>query len=153
MTEPLRVLIIEDRPSDAELMVLRLEDEGFDPEWVRVETEAAYVAKLDAMPDLILSDWSLPRFSGLQALHLLRETGLDIPFVIVSGGIGEEAAVDAVHQGADDYVFKDRLARLGPAIRRALEAKRLRDERRRVESSTAAQRASPWPTSTARSSP
>jgi diguanylate cyclase (GGDEF)-like protein/PAS domain S-box-containing protein len=133
MTEPLRVLIIEDRPSDAELMVLRLEDEGFDPEWVRVETEAAYVAKLDAMPDLILSDWSLPRFSGLQALHLLRETGLDIPFVIVSGGIGEEAAVDAVHQGADDYVFKDRLARLGPAIRRALEAKRLRDERRRVE--------------------
>ena len=130
MTEPLRVLIVEDRPSDAELMVLRLEDEGFNPEWVRVETEAAYVAELDAAPDLILSDWSLPRFSGLRALRAVRGRGQDTPLVIVSGNIGEEAAVDALHEGADDYVLKDRLARLGPAVRRALEAKRQRDQQR-----------------------
>jgi diguanylate cyclase (GGDEF)-like protein/PAS domain S-box-containing protein len=133
MTEPLRVLIVEDRPSDAELMVLQLEDEGFDPESVRVENGPDYLAALDSSWDVILSDWRLPRFSGLQALHLLRETGLDIPFVIVSGGIGEEAAVDAVHQGADDYVFKDRLARLGPAVRRAVERTRRRVEQRRAD--------------------
>jgi diguanylate cyclase (GGDEF)-like protein/PAS domain S-box-containing protein len=133
MTEPLRVLIVEDRPSDAELMVVRLEDEGFIPEAVRVETGPDYLAALDSSWGVILSDWSLPRFSGMQALRLLRETGLDIPFVIVSGSVGEEAAVDALHEGADDYVLKDRLARLGPAVRRALEAKRLRDEQRRAE--------------------
>ena len=133
MTQPLRVLIVEDRPSDAELMALCLEDEGFDPEWVRVETEAEFLVVLDAAPDLILSDWSLPTFSGLRALQAVRGRGLDVPFVIVSGNVGEETAVDALHQGADDYVLKDRLARLGPAVRRALEAKRLRDEQRRAE--------------------
>ncbi len=133
MTEPLRVLIIEDRPSDAELMILRLEDEGFSTEAVRVQTGPDYLAALDSSWDVILSDWSLPRFSGLQALHLLHETGLDIPFVIVSGSVGEEAAIDALHEGADDYVLKDRLARLGPAVRRALETKRRRDEQRRTD--------------------
>jgi diguanylate cyclase (GGDEF)-like protein/PAS domain S-box-containing protein len=130
VTEPLRVLIVEDRPSDAELMALRLEDEGFDPVWERVETEEEYLAALAIGPDVILSDWRLPLFSGLRALGLLREERLDIPFVIVSGSIGEEAAVDAVHGGAEDYVLKDRLARLGPAVRRARERKRMRDERR-----------------------
>ncbi|HSW43813.1 MAG TPA: EAL domain-containing protein [Patescibacteria group bacterium] len=133
MTEPLRVLIVEDRPSDAELMVLRLEEEGFAPDWVRVEDESAYLAELEARPDLILSDWSLPRFSCLGALRAVRRQGLDIPFVIVSGSVGEEAAIDALHEGADDYVLKDRLARLGPAVRRALEAKGLRDAQRRSE--------------------
>ena len=133
MTEPLRVLIVEDRPSDAELMVLHLEDEGFVPEWVRVETEETYAAELDAAPDLILSDWSLPTFSGLRALRAVRGRGLDTPFVIVSGSVGEEAAIDALHEGADDYVLKDRLARLGQAVRRALEAKRLRNVQWRAE--------------------
>ena len=133
MTGPVRVLIVEDRHSDAELMILRLEDEGFIPEAVRVETGPDYLAALDSSWDVILSDWSLPRFSGLQALRLLRKTGRDIPFVIVSGSVGEEAAVDALHEGADDYVLKDRLARLGPAVRRALEARRLRDEQRGAE--------------------
>jgi diguanylate cyclase (GGDEF)-like protein/PAS domain S-box-containing protein len=128
VTERLRVLIVEDRSSDADLMVLCLEDEGFDPEWVRVEAEAAYVAQLDAAPDLILSDWSLPRFSGLRALRAVRGRGQDTPFVIVSGSVGEETAIDAMHEGADDCVLKDRLARLGPAVRRALEAKRQRDQ-------------------------
>jgi diguanylate cyclase (GGDEF)-like protein/PAS domain S-box-containing protein len=131
--ETLRVLLVEDRPSDAELMLLRLEDEGFNPQVVRVETEAAYVAGLDTTPDLILSDWHLPMFSGLRALQVIRARDEDIPFVIVSGAVGEEVAIDAMHQGADDYVLKDRLARLGPAVRRALEAKRLRDDRRRAD--------------------
>ena len=134
MTEQLRVLILEDRPGDADLMVQRLEDEGFDPRWVRVETEAAYVAELEATPDLILAAWSAARFSGLQALHAVRGRGLDIPFVIVSGSVGDEVAVEALHEGADDYVLKDRLARLGPAVRRAVEGRRLREEQRWAES-------------------
>ena len=133
MRELIRVLIVEDRPSDAELMAARLEDEGFAPVWERVETEGAYLAALAIRPDIILSDWRLPQFSGLRALSLLRERQLDIPFVIVSGNIGEEAAVDAVHGGAEDYVLKDRLVRLGPAVRRAQERRRLRDERRAAD--------------------
>ena len=133
MTTPLRVLIVEDMPDDAELMVLRLVQEGFQPDWRRVETEADYLAALETRPDLILADWSLPQFSGLRALKLMREHGLDTPFVIVSGSIGEEAAVDALREGASDYVLKDRPARLGPALRRALQEKSLREERKRAE--------------------
>ncbi len=134
MTRLLRVLLVEDRPSDAELIVLRLEEEGLDFEWSVVDAEAAYLAALDVAPDLILSDWNLPEFGGLRALELMRDRGLDIPFVIVSGTIGEEVAVDAIHRGADDYVLKDRLGRLGSAVNGALERKRLRDDQRRAES-------------------
>jgi CheY-like chemotaxis protein len=133
MTKSLRVLIVEDTPDDAELMILRLVEEGFQPDCWRVQTEADYLTALDTPPDLILADWSLPQFSGLRALHLMRQRGLDIPFVLVSGSIGEEAAVDALRHGADDYVLKDRPARLGQAVRRALEEKRLREERRQAE--------------------
>lgn len=127
----LRVLIVEDNPDDAELMAMHLLEEGFQPDWQRVEGEAAYLSALETPPDLILADWSLPQFSGLRALHLLHERGLDIPFIIVSGSIGEEAAVDALRQGTYDYVLKDRLGRLGPAVRRALEEKSLRSEHER----------------------
>ena len=116
----LKVLIVEDQPFDAELMVLRLQDEGFAFDWQRVQTEADYLAALHPTPDLILSDWRMPRFSGLRALELLRGHGCDIPFIIVSGSIGEEAAIDAIRCGASDYVLKDRPARLGEAVRRAL---------------------------------
>lgn len=131
MTTPLRVLIVEDNADDAELMALRLREEGFLFDWQRVESEAAYLSALETSPELILADWSLPQFSGLRALHLLRERGYDIPFIIVSGSIGEEAAVDALRQGAYDYVLKERLGRLGQAVRRALEEKSLRNEHRR----------------------
>ncbi len=133
MTEPMRILLVEDQPADAELISLRLEDEGFEFTWSRVDTEAAYLTALDEGPDLILSDWSLPTFSGMRALRAMRDRGLDIPFVIVSGCIGEEAAIDAVHRGAADYVLKDRLARLGSAVSGALERQRLRDEQRRAD--------------------
>ncbi|MFI5042416.1 MAG: response regulator, partial [Acidimicrobiales bacterium] len=133
MSQPLRVLIVEDRPSDAEALALRLEEEGFEPRWVRVDAEAAYLAELAVAPDLILSDWTLPHFSGLRALRSVRGRGMDTPFVIVSGSVGEETAIDAMHEGADDYVLKDRLARLGPAVRRALDNRRSRDDRRRAD--------------------
>ena len=129
MKQPLQVLLVEDSPADAELAAIRRDDEGFAAVCVRVDTEAAYVSALRSGPDIILSDWNLPRFSGLRALELLGELRLTIPFVILSGYIGEEAAVDAVRSGADDYVLKDRPARLGSAVRGALARKRLRDER------------------------
>jgi diguanylate cyclase (GGDEF)-like protein/PAS domain S-box-containing protein len=130
---PLRVLVVEDRPPDAELVALRLEDDGFDLDWSRVDTEAAYLAALEDGPDLILSDWNLPGFGGLQALSLMLDRGLDIPFVIVSGTVGEEVAIDALQRGASDYVLKDRPARLGSAVRGALDRHRLRTERKLAE--------------------
>jgi PAS domain S-box-containing protein len=128
----IRVVIVEDRPSDAELMVLGLEAEGYAPEWQRVETGSALTAALETHPDLVLSDWSMPRFSGLEALQIVRERDPEIPFILVSGSIGEEAAVDALHRGADDYILKDRMARLGPAVRSVLDAQRKRAEQRRT---------------------
>ena len=133
MSMPLHVLIVEDTPTDAELMVMRLSAEGFQFNWQVVQTEADYLTALEAFPDLILADWSLPQFSGLRALQLRRERNLDIPFIIVSGSIGEEAAIDALRQGASDYVLKDRPARLGPAVRRAQEDHRLQVEKQQAE--------------------
>src|SRR6266536_2111600 len=94
MGEPIRVLIVEDNPADAELMVRALRQAGFAPEWERVETEADYLAGLDAAPEVILSDSSLPRFDGIQALDLLKQRGLAIPFVLVSGRMEEDRAVE-----------------------------------------------------------
>ncbi len=133
MTEGLRVLIVEDSPDDAELIVLQLRQEGFDVQARQVEDEAHYLAALLEGADLILADWSLPRFSGRRALQIMREQQLDIPFIIISGSIGEESAVEALHQGAYDYLLKDRSARLGPAVRNALEQKQLREDRRRMD--------------------
>ncbi len=133
MTTPLRVLIVEDKPADAELIVLRLAKEGFKLDWKRVQTEADFIASLETNWDLVLADWSLPQFSGLRALQLVRARGLEIPFIIVSGAIGEEAAIDAMHKGADDYLLKDRPERLGLAVHQALAQKESREERKRAE--------------------
>jgi len=130
---PLRLLILEDRPDDAELMVYALRRAGFKPDWRRVETEADYLAQLHEGLDLILADYHLPRFNALRALRLLQERGLDIPFIVVTGAIGEEAAVECMRRGATDYLLKDRLARLGLAVMGALQQKRLRDERRQAQ--------------------
>ena len=133
MNQPLRLLIVEDYADDAELMVMRLEEEGFSPAWQRVETEEGYLKALEERPDLILADWKLPQFSGLRALELLKEQGLDIPFFLVSGSIGEEAAIDALHKGASDYILKDRSKRLGQSVRRALESRRYQAEKKETE--------------------
>jgi len=130
---PLRILIVEDTPHDAELVVLHLRREGFEPDWIRVDTEAAYLAALDPGFDVILSDFNLPTFGPVRALELLRESGLDIPLIVVSGSIGEDIAVSLLKQGAADYLLKDRLMRLGQAIQRVIEERLVQREKRHTE--------------------
>lgn len=122
--QPLRVLIVEDNPVDAELMIRELKRSGFEPTWHRVDTEAEYLRRLEESPEIILADYSLPQFSAPRALDLYLERRLEVPFVVVSGTIGEEAAVAIVKQGATDYLLKNRLARLGPLVTRALQGLR-----------------------------
>ena len=133
MSISIRVLILEDRPEDAELMVHELRRSQFEPDWRRVDTESEYNAHLGWQPDLILSDYNMPLLSAPRALELLQELNLDLPFIVVSGAIGEDVAVAMMRQGATDYLLKDRLARLGPAVRHALAEKKLREETRKAK--------------------
>ncbi|MDH7489966.1 MAG: PAS domain S-box protein, partial [Anaerolineae bacterium] len=132
MAESLRVLVLEDRPEDAELMLRELQRAGYEPDWKCVAAEREFAESLSERWDVILADYVLPEFNAVQALQRMRERGLDVPFILVTGSVGEEVAVDCMQAGAADYVFKDRLARLGPAVQRALERKRARDERRQA---------------------
>lgn len=132
MPATLRVLILEDRAADAELMLHELRRAGYALESVRVDTEADFLAHLDPEPEVILADYTLPQFEAKSALRLLQDHGLDIPCIIVTGSVSEEAAVECMKSGAADYLLKDRLVRLGPAVAQALEAKRLREEKRRL---------------------
>src|SRR5215208_6175796 len=131
----LRVLLVEDSEDDALLLVRMLRRGGYDPAWERVDTPAAMEAALDGGGwDLIISDHSMPAFSSLAALGLLRRKGfVDLPFIIVSGRIGEDAAVSAMKAGAQDYLMKDNLARLNSAIDRELRDAEVRRERRHAE--------------------
>ena len=133
MKRPLRVLLVEDRDSDAEIVLRELRNGGFAPEWERVETEAGFLDSLQRDFDIILSDYSMPQFDGLRALALVKRRAPEIPFILVSGTMGEETAVAAMKQGATDYLLKDRLARLGPAVSRALEQTGLRRHKARAE--------------------
>jgi len=130
---PLRVLILEDRPEDAELMFHELRKSGFAPDGERLETETAFVKALQWRPQVILADYRMPQLDAVRALQLLQAEGLDIPFIVVSGAIGEDLAVAIMRQGATDYLLKDRLKRLGTAVKRALEEKQLRDDKRKAE--------------------
>src|SRR2546421_8296376 len=122
MSEPLRVLIVEDRPDDGALVAKHLHDAGFNAVWERVDTEAGFVARLPTGFDLIIADYSLPQFSAPRALEILKGLDLDIPFIVVSGTVGEDAAVAAMRGGAHDYVFKGNLSRLRPAVEREVRA-------------------------------
>jgi PAS domain S-box-containing protein len=133
MSQSLRVLLVEDNPDDAKMVLRELNRSGFDATLERVETEAAFLGSLDDKVDLVLSDYAMPEFDGMSALELLKKNGLEIPFIIVSGSIGEDIAVEAMRQGAADYLLKDRLARLGPAVHQALEKTRLRKERHQAQ--------------------
>jgi signal transduction histidine kinase len=133
MSQNIKILIVEDSPNDTELVVRELYRAGFDPHWLRVETEADYLANLGSGLDLILSDYAMPQFSGLRALALLKQSGLEIPFIIVSGTIGEETAVITMQQGAADYLLKDRIGRLGPAVSHALKEIEERHKHKRLE--------------------
>ncbi|MGE5659499.1 MAG: EAL domain-containing protein [Actinomycetota bacterium] len=136
---PLRLLMVEDSKTDAELILQALCQAGFAPTWQCVKTEAEYITCLEAISscsynhqclyDVILSDYNLSQFNVLRGLYLLRQTKLDLPFIIVTNAISEEVAITCMKQGATDYLLKDRLARLGPAIRSALQAKQLRGEK------------------------
>src|SRR5512138_432575 len=134
MATPLHVLIVEDSPDDAALIVLELRRGGFEPDATRVDTAEAMLAALENQTwDLIIADYVLPHFSGLASLKLLQDRGLDLPCIIVSGKVGEDAAVAAMRGGAHDYVVKGQLARLIPAIKRELIEARIRLERKRDE--------------------
>src|SRR5919112_5221307 len=135
MDVPLRVLLVEDSENDALLLVRGLRRGGYDPTWERVDTPAAMEAALDGRGwDLVISDHSMPNFSSSAALRLLRGKGfVDLPFIIVSGQIGEDAAVSAMKAGAHDYIMKDNLARLNSAIERELRDAEVRRSRREAE--------------------
>lgn len=132
MSRALKVLIAEDNPPDAELVVRELRRAGFEPHWQRVDTEPAYMQHLHAELDLVLSDYEMPQFSGLRALELLKQSRFEVPFIIVSGTIGEDTAVAAMKLGVSDYLLKDRLGRLGAAVTHALAENRLHRERRKT---------------------
>jgi DNA-binding NtrC family response regulator len=117
----LSILLVEDSEGDAQLLLRALRRADYEPDVEIVQTEKQMAEALRKRHwDLVLSDWVLPEFSGLEALRLHRNSGLRIPFIIVSGRIGIEAAVEAMRAGADDYVLKDQLEKLVPAVERAL---------------------------------
>src|SRR5258708_2695067 len=130
MPQPLKVLIVEDNPVDGELVVRELGRLGVGHEWEGVEEEPGFIEQLRGGLGLILSDYEMPQFGGLRALELLKQSGLEVPFIIVSGTIGEDTAVEAMKLGASDYLLKDRLARLGQAVNQVLEQSRSRRERK-----------------------
>ncbi|HXX66858.1 MAG TPA: hybrid sensor histidine kinase/response regulator [Polyangiaceae bacterium] len=134
----LRVLVVEDREDDALLSMRHLERNGYSLQWERVEEAGSLRAALERRSwDVILSDWSLPRFSAPEALRIVKDSGLDIPFVIVSGTVRENTAVEAMHAGAHDYIMKDNLARLAAAVGRELREFEERKARRRAEETLA----------------
>jgi PAS domain S-box-containing protein len=134
LSRPLSVLLVEDSERDAEIVLIELRKRGFEPSHERVETEDEMRAALSRSAfDVIISDYTLPTFSGLRALELSQASGVDLPFIVVSGTIGEETAVAALQAGADDFVVKGRLARLAPAIERGLRESAERRARRKAE--------------------
>lgn len=130
----LRVLLLEDQVADAELILHELRRSGYEPACQRVDSEPEYLDHLHPALDIILADYSLPQFDALRALRHLQERRLDIPFIVVTGAISEEVAVACMRQGAADYLLKDRLSRLGQAVGRALQERRLRAEKQQAES-------------------
>jgi PAS domain S-box-containing protein len=130
--QSLRVLIVEDSLPDARLIQHALAHSGYTPVVTQVDDEPGFAAALAAGPDVILCDWNLPQFDALRALEIVREQAPEVPFLIVSGSIGEEAAVQAMKLGASDYLLKDRLGRLGQAVKQALVQHDLRATERRA---------------------
>ncbi len=130
---PLHILLVEDSPEDAELIIRQVRRAGFEIDWTRVETESEFLAHLRPDLDIILSDYTLPQFNAPRALELLQQSQHDIPFIIISGTIGEETAVAAMRQGASDYLLKDRLTRLDQAITAAVEKNTQRRLRAQAE--------------------
>lgn len=132
--ESINALIVEDSPDDAELVTMELQRHGFEPQTSIVETEQAFADELHkGRWDIVICDYSMPTFDALRALEVRRKQSVDIPFILVSGTVGEENAVEAMRYGADDYVMKDNLNRLGAAVERELKNLRHRKEKEWAE--------------------
>jgi PAS domain S-box-containing protein len=131
---PLNVLLVEDSPDDAALTLAQLRREGFDPKSETVETGPDFLEQIGKGGwDVVLADYQLPSFTGLKALELLKASGLDIPFILISGTVGEDVAVEAMKAGANDYFLKNNLLRLGPAVDRELREAENRRRQRAAE--------------------
>ncbi len=134
MSDKLLILNLEDSAIDSELIAAKLDEDGLDFELVRVENERDFVSALEKTAlDMVLADYSLPAFDGLTALKITLERRPEIPFIFVSGAIGEDLAAEVLKCGATDFVLKHRMSRLVPAVRRALQVARERAERKRLE--------------------
>src|SRR6476469_3550212 len=134
MNSPLRVLHLEDDVRDTELVQATLEGEGIQSDLTRVEREQDFLTALrQGNVDLILADYTLPSFDGLSALRIAQQEAPEVPLIFVSGTLGEDVAIEALKTGATDYVLKTRLARLGPAVARALREARQKADRARAE--------------------
>ncbi len=130
----IKVLFLEDSQDDYELNVIHLRESGLEPQGVRVETKDDFIEQLDKETwDVILADYSLPDFNGLDAYALSKERYPDMPMVIVTGALSEDAAIACIEQGVTNYVLKGNLARLGPAVKQALERRYLEESRKRAE--------------------
>jgi signal transduction histidine kinase len=130
----LSVVLVEDNPLDATLILRSLRQSGFEVNSATVQDESAFVRALHThRPEIILADFNLPAWEGMDALNVLKREGLDIPLILVSGALGDVTAVECIKKGATDYVLKDGLVRLPAAIRRALQEKDLRQLRRQAE--------------------
>ncbi len=131
---PLRVLILEDNPRDAKLTASVLEGGGVRVQFEVTDSRDVFRERLEnAEYDVILADFNLRHWTAFDALDILKRSGKDIPLLVVTGSLGDEAAVECIKQGAADFVLKDRPARLPTAVQRALEEKRLRTENQRTE--------------------
>ena len=134
MKHKIRILIVEDSEDDAELLLRELHRGGYAVTSKRVETVSSMGDALDNEEwDIIISDYAMPQFSGLKALEVVKERGLDIPFILVSGTIGEEVAVEAMKAGVQDYVMKNNLPRLCLAIERELQDAKMRRQQKETE--------------------
>ena len=132
--QSLRVLMVEDSEDDALLIIRELKKGGYNPVYERVETAAAMKKALkEKQWDIILCDYKLPKFNAPSAIAVLKETNIDIPLIIVSGAIGEETAVECMRLGAHDYIMKNNLSRLCPAIARELEEAEVRNKQKQAE--------------------
>jgi DNA-binding response OmpR family regulator len=131
--EPLRVLLIEDSDDDAALVLREIKRSHFDVVWERVQTAPDLEAMLARSWDIVLSDYTMPHLDAPTALEIVRRHSADLPFIVVSGTVGEDTAVEVMRSGANDYLLKAHLTRLVPAITRELRDSRLRAERRRAD--------------------
>jgi len=134
VSDRVRILLVEDLSTDAELAEREIKTALPESTFLRVETEDSFSAALDTFtPELIVCDYKLPRFTGMEALKIAREKVPKTPFIILTGSINETVAVECMKAGAWDYVLKDHIKRLGPALLSALEQKKIREEKESAE--------------------